>query len=69
LCDLLAETWLPENRGSARWQQNGFVILEKAAVQGAEVVMPVRTTFYEAKEIGGKDPAGHMVNLVHMAAK
>jgi uncharacterized glyoxalase superfamily protein PhnB len=32
-----------------------------AAVQGAEVVMPVRTTFYGAKEIAVKDPAGHIV--------
>ena len=30
-----------------------------AAVKGAEVNMPVRTTFYGAKEIGIKDPVGH----------
>lgn len=29
------------------------------ATNGAEVVMPVRTTFYGAKEFGVKDPAGH----------
>lgn len=34
-----------------------------AAVKGAEVVMPVRTTFYGAKEIGVKDPAGHFVTF------
>ena len=32
-----------------------------AAMEGAEVVMPVRTTFYGAKEVGVKDPAGHIV--------
>lgn len=30
-----------------------------AGVKGAEVIMPVRTTFYGAKEIGVKDPVGH----------
>src|SRR5947209_1364041 len=30
-----------------------------SAVKGAEIVMPVRTTFYGSKEIGIKDPAGH----------
>ena len=29
------------------------------AIKGVEVVMPVRTTFYGAKEFGVKDPAGH----------
>lgn len=29
------------------------------ATNGAEIVMPVRTTFYGAKEFGVKDPAGH----------
>jgi len=27
------------------------------------VVMPVRTTFYGAREIGVKDPAGHVVTF------
>ncbi len=31
------------------------------ALKGVEVAMPVRTTFYGAKEIGVKDPAGHVV--------
>jgi uncharacterized glyoxalase superfamily protein PhnB len=34
-----------------------------AATKGAEVVMPVRTTFYGAKEIGIKDPAGHTITF------
>jgi uncharacterized glyoxalase superfamily protein PhnB len=37
-----------------------------AAVKGAEVVMPVRTTFYGAKEIGVKDPGGHMITFAQM---
>jgi uncharacterized glyoxalase superfamily protein PhnB len=32
-----------------------------AAIKGIPVVMPVRTTFYGAKEIGIKDPAGHLI--------
>jgi uncharacterized glyoxalase superfamily protein PhnB len=32
-----------------------------SALKGVEVAMPVRTTFYGAKEIGVKDPAGHVV--------
>jgi uncharacterized glyoxalase superfamily protein PhnB len=31
------------------------------AIKGIDVVMPVRTTFYGAKEIGIKDPAGHVI--------
>ena len=34
-----------------------------AATKGAEVVMPVRETFYGSKEIGIKDPAGHFVTF------
>lgn len=34
-----------------------------AAIKGAEVVMPVRTTFYGAREIGVKDPAGHFITF------
>jgi len=34
-----------------------------AAAQGAEVVMPKRTTFYGSTEIGIKDPAGHYVTF------
>jgi uncharacterized glyoxalase superfamily protein PhnB len=32
-----------------------------AAIKKIPVVMPVRTTFYGAKEIGIKDPAGHII--------
>src|SRR5579864_8541069 len=39
-----------------------------AAVKGAEVVMPKRTTFYGSTEIGIKDPAGHFVTFAEFAA-
>ncbi len=39
-----------------------------SAVKGAEVYMPVRTTFYGAKEIGVKDPAGHYVTFAQLVA-
>jgi uncharacterized glyoxalase superfamily protein PhnB len=32
-----------------------------SVLKGVDVVMPVRTTFYGAKEIGVKDPAGHVI--------
>jgi uncharacterized glyoxalase superfamily protein PhnB len=38
-----------------------------AAMQGVEVVLPVRTTFYGAREIGVKDPAGHIVMFAQFA--
>jgi uncharacterized glyoxalase superfamily protein PhnB len=37
-------------------------------LKGVEVVMPVRTTFYGAREIGVKDPAGHFVTFAEMSA-
>ena len=40
-----------------------------AAAKNANVVLPVRTTFYGAKEIGLKDPAGHVVVFAEMAAQ
>ena len=40
-----------------------------AAVKGAEVVMPVRTTFYGAREIGIKDPAGHFITFAEFAGQ
>ena len=45
--------------------------LEKtiAAVSGAEVVIPARTTFYGAKEIGVKDPAGHLLTFAEFGSK
>jgi uncharacterized glyoxalase superfamily protein PhnB len=39
-----------------------------AAVKGAEVVIPVRTTFYGAREIGIKDPAGHFITFAQFQA-
>jgi uncharacterized glyoxalase superfamily protein PhnB len=38
------------------------------AMKGAEVYMPVRTTFYGAKEIGVKDPAGHFITFAQFNA-
>jgi uncharacterized glyoxalase superfamily protein PhnB len=38
-----------------------------AALKGVDVVMPVRTTFYGAREIGVKDPAGHFVTFAQMS--
>ena len=35
-------------------------------MKGAEVIMPVRTTFYGAKEIGIKDPAGHIITFAQV---
>lgn len=31
------------------------------AMQGAEIAIPMRTTFYGMKELGVKDPAGHVI--------
>jgi uncharacterized glyoxalase superfamily protein PhnB len=39
-----------------------------AAMQGVEVTMPVRTTFYGSKEIGVKEPAGHIVIFAQQGA-
>lgn len=39
-----------------------------SAVKDAEVVMPVRTTFYGSKEIGIKDPAGHFITFAQFGA-
>ena len=39
-----------------------------SAMKGANVVLPVRTTFYGAKELGVKDPAGHVIVFAEMAA-
>lgn len=40
-----------------------------SAAKGAEVVMPVRTTFYGSKEIGIKDPAGHFITFAQFGAR
>jgi uncharacterized glyoxalase superfamily protein PhnB len=37
-----------------------------AALEGIEIVLPVRITFYGAKEIGVRDPAGHFVTFAQM---
>jgi len=39
------------------------------ATKDANVVLPVRTTFYGATEIGVKDPAGHVVVFAEMSAQ
>jgi uncharacterized glyoxalase superfamily protein PhnB len=33
------------------------------AMKGAEIVVPLRTTFYGMKEVGVKDPAGHVITF------
>jgi uncharacterized glyoxalase superfamily protein PhnB len=38
------------------------------AMKGAKIVVPVRTTFYGAKEIGVKDPGGHVILFAEFAA-
>lgn len=42
--------------------------LALAATQGAELVMPVRTTFYQSKEFGIKDPIGHYLIFAQQGA-
>jgi uncharacterized glyoxalase superfamily protein PhnB len=39
-----------------------------AAMKGANIVLPERTTFYGARELGVKDPAGHVVVFAEMGA-
>ncbi|MGA8100891.1 MAG: VOC family protein [Candidatus Acidiferrales bacterium] len=39
-----------------------------AATQGATVVMPERKAFYGAREIGVKDPAGHVLTFAQFGA-
>jgi uncharacterized glyoxalase superfamily protein PhnB len=39
-----------------------------AALKGVPVVMPLRTTFYGAKEIGVKDPGNHVITFAQVAA-
>lgn len=39
-----------------------------AALSGADVFMPVRTAFYGAREIGLRDPAGHLVTFAQFLA-
>jgi len=37
-----------------------------AAMKGVSIVLPVRKTFYGAKEFGVKDPAGHVIVFAEM---
>jgi len=39
-----------------------------AATEGAEIVMPVRATFYQSKEFGIKDPVGHYLIFAQQGA-
>jgi uncharacterized glyoxalase superfamily protein PhnB len=39
-----------------------------AATKESEMVMQVRTTFYNAKEFGIKDPAGHYITFAQQGA-
>ena len=41
----------------------------KSAIRGSEVVIPERTTFYGAREIGIRDPAGHILTFAQFAAQ
>jgi uncharacterized glyoxalase superfamily protein PhnB len=40
-----------------------------AATRDANIVVPLRDTFYGAREIGVKDPAGHVVVFAEMSAQ
>ncbi len=40
----------------------------KPALQSADVYMPERNTFYGAREIGVRDPAGHFLTFAQMSA-
>jgi uncharacterized glyoxalase superfamily protein PhnB len=37
-----------------------------AAMKGVDLTMPVRTTFYGAKEFGVRDPGGHSLTFAQM---
>jgi uncharacterized glyoxalase superfamily protein PhnB len=39
-----------------------------SAIKGAEIVMPMRTTFYQAREFGIKDPVGHYLIFAQQGA-
>jgi uncharacterized glyoxalase superfamily protein PhnB len=39
-----------------------------AAMTGTDIFLPERTTFYGAKEIGIRDPAGHLIVFAEMGA-
>jgi uncharacterized glyoxalase superfamily protein PhnB len=59
----------------AEESQRSFLYIEVAdlapiveRLQGADIVIPVRKTFYGATEIGVRDPAGNVVVFSHFAA-
>lgn len=61
--------------GAAARKGHSFLYIEVAdvdaalaATQGAEIVMPMRTTFYHAKEFGIKDPVGHYLIFAQQGA-
>ncbi len=61
--------------GAAARKGPSFLYIEVAdlnaaleATKGAEMVMAVRTTFYNAKEFGVKDPAGHYFIFAQQSA-
>ncbi len=61
--------------GAAARKGPSFLYIEVAdlnaaleATKGAEMVMAVRTTFYNAKEFGIKDPAGHYFIFAQQSA-
>jgi uncharacterized glyoxalase superfamily protein PhnB len=37
-------------------------------MKGAEIAMPLRTTFYGMRELGVKDPAGHVITFAQKAS-
>jgi uncharacterized glyoxalase superfamily protein PhnB len=38
------------------------------AMKGTEIAMPLRTTFYGMRELGVKDPAGHVITFAQKAS-
>lgn len=61
--------------GSAARKGPSFLYIEVAdvnatldAAKGAEIVMPMRTTFYQSREFGVKDPAGHYLIFAQQGA-
>ncbi|MDB5097055.1 MAG: hypothetical protein JWM80_1476 [Cyanobacteria bacterium RYN_339] len=66
---------LLEDLGAA-WPAGGAVYLEVesidnviAALQGADVVVPPRTTFYGSREIWVREPGGNLVGFAQPAAR
>jgi len=41
----------------------------KRQLEGADVVIPERKTFYGATEIGVRDPAGNVITFAHFASR